>query len=402
MANSIGNPFESTQPARQYFVGRQKELSQLRGYLNTVKHGGATNLYIVGGGGDGKTSFLYRTLEEATHMGLLAALITVSDEMDPDDVIYQLIESVLDTVATAFERREYYDDFRQGQESASFRVPVSLEQDKKVTPRDLEKDFEFLLHIASEIGAKGIIFCIDEGQRLEHINGGALFAKLRAAIQKVGKGFMIVLAALEDIIPTIAEGYTGIDRFFPNQIGLGPFENTNVAIAAIEKRLEGHDITFPHKVSTSIVNLAERHPKEIVDICHDLYANAITSDDPSVTTSMVKSVIYSRYSENVKQVLKILGGLQPNHLTTLRMLLRLNGNATAMEIAERYCGGGTNTECVRRMEPIAYQDLQFLVSKRICQELAAHGDESQFSITNRLNAYILTNELGVTPGRYLQ
>ncbi len=64
MTDGSGNPFESTQPARQYFVGRERELSELRGYLNTVKAGGSTNLYIVGGGGYGKTSFLYKIREE--------------------------------------------------------------------------------------------------------------------------------------------------------------------------------------------------------------------------------------------------------------------------------------------------------------------------------------------------
>jgi hypothetical protein len=392
VTNEVGNPFESTQPARQYFVGRRDELVELRGYLTTVRQGGATNLYILGGGGDGKTSFLYKTRKEASELDLVAAVITVSDGMQPDDVVHQLVEAVLDEIAKVKGRKEYYDEFHKGVDSTLFRIPVAHCTGKQITPRDIEKDFEFLLHISEEIGVHGFVFCIDEGQRLQHMEGGALLAKLRAAIQAVGKGFMIVLAALEDIIPIIADGYTGIDRFFPNRMTLGPFENDNVAIAAIEKRLEGRAIQFPLEVSELVVRLAERHPKDIVDISHDIYADAVASDLRQADVSMVCEVVYERYVDDVNQVLRSLGELRPNHHTTLRKILQVGGRCTARDIAKLYCRS-EDEGCIGRMEPLVHQELKLLVEKDLCHVYVDHHEES-FRVLSGLVGYILENELG--------
>jgi hypothetical protein len=392
MSLNVGNPFESTQPARQYFVGRSSELSALNGYLETVRNGGATNLYIVGGGGDGKTSFLYKIKEEAAGKSLITALVTVSDGMEPEDVIYQLIEKALDEIAKAYQRKEYYDDFQLNASSTLFRTPILRESNKSVTPSDLERDLEFLLRTAQQLGATGIVFCLDEGQRLKHIKGGALFAVIRAAIQAIGHGYMIVLAALEDIIPSIAEGYTGIDRFFPNVINLGAFENVNVAVAAINTRLQGKSVAFPQEISELIAKISDLRPKNIIDICHDLYADALTSSTQEVSQEMIHRVVYQRYSDVVKSTLKQLGELRPNDQNTLRKIMHLGDTFTARDVAQLYCQT-RDEDCISRMEGIVSQDLRILTEKGIC---VSDGNQKQenYRIAGSLVGYVIENELG--------
>lgn len=392
MSSNIGNPFESTQPARQYFVGRSSELSALNGYLETVSNGGATNLYIVGGGGDGKTSFLYKIKEAASNKSLITALVTISDGMEPDDVIYQLIEKALDEIAKVYKRNEYYDDFQLKASSTLFRTPVLRVSNKLITPSDLERDLEFLLRTAHQLGARGIVFCLDEGQRLKHIKGGALFAVIRAAIQAVGHGYMIVLAALEDIIPSIAEGYTGIDRFFPNVMTLGAFENVNVAVAAINTRLHEKPVIFPQEVSELIAKISELRPKNIIDICHDLYAVALASSTQEVSQEMIHGVVYQRYSDVVKSILKQLGELRPNDQTTLRKIMHLGDTFTARDVAQMYCQTH-DEDCISKMEVIVFQDLRLLIEKGIC---ISDGDQKQenYRISGSLVAYVIENELG--------
>jgi AAA ATPase domain len=391
MTSPPGNPFESTQPARQYFVGRSREIREMDEYLNNVKAGGATNIYIVGGGGEGKTSFLYKIKETAIEKGLIATIITVSDGMDPDQVIYQLIEGALEDVAKNHGRKEYYEEFQKGLSCAMFKIPGLRAIKERITPKDLERDLESLMQVVTGVGAVGVVLCLDEGQRLKHMNGGALFATVRAAIQALGGGFMIVLAALEDIIPQIAEGYTGIDRFFPNNLPLGPFENDNVAVAAIDKRLEGKPIRFPRFLSEAIVEIAERSPKDIIDICHDIYSEGITSHISEADMDMLRKVVYDRYSTTVSAVLKTLGGLRPSDMSTLRKLLQLGRSGRARDVAALYCRPADD-DCLARIEPVVYQELRVLAERGLClSDITAN--EEVFHVSSGVIGYILTAEL---------
>ena len=395
MSPSAGNPFESTQPARKYFVGRADELAKLRVYLSTVAQGGATNLFIFGtaGGGEGKTSFLYQTVEEASQQGLVANVVTVVERITTDKLIYELVEKTLVAVAKRHNRSEYLKDFRGKGKTSSFRIPAALAAGEPVTATDIEEDLLFLSHICDQLSAKGVVFCIDEGQLLEHLDGGELFAKLRAAIQSVGKGFMIVLAALHDIIPVIAEGYKGVDRFFPNTIELGPFEEDNVAIAAIERRLQGKPIAFSREISETVVKLAERHPKDIIAICHDIYDAATTSGAKEASVAMISTVVYQRYTDEVKLVLESMQGLNPSHYSTLRKALRHDGWFTAKEIAELYSRGQEEEEFISEMEPRVREELRFLVDKKLCRLDQRENSES-FRLASSRFAFILQNELG--------
>lgn len=389
--SNIGNPFESTQPARQFFVGRRQELLELNGYLDTVKTGGSTNLFMVGGGGDGKTSFLYKIKEEAINKKIITAVITIGDGMQPDDVIYQMLEESLDEISKTFNKKEYYEDFQKGAESTMFRCCRKKASEKTITSNDLKKDLEFISDSLKAIGGTGVVFCFDEGQRLKNINGGAMFATIRGAIQAIGGGFMIVVAALENIIPEIAEGYVGVDRFFPNTLTLGPFENENVALSVIERRLEGKTVVFPQEVSEAIVIIAENRPKYIIDIAHDIYANAIASKAHQANSKMLKDVIYNRYASQIKGVVDAIGELKPSDLLTIRKVLKTGDKVTAKDIARLYCQENDD-DCISRMEVPVAQELQSFVDKRLFIHEVTRNSV-RFFIASGLIKYILENEL---------
>jgi hypothetical protein len=392
MVKSAGNPFESTQPARSFFVGRSNEVAELQGYLDTVQAGGSTNLFVLGAGGSGKTSFLHKVLEEAASRSLVAALITINSGMESDQIIFQLIEAQLDAIRKLYNKKEYVDDFHRGAES-SFQVAVAHSGGRAITSRDVEKDLEFLQGVAERLELHGFVLCLDEGHWLKEIQGGGPLGILRGAIQTVGSGFMIVLASLEDIIPGIAAGAPGVDRFFPNRIDLGPFEDSNVAIAAIEKRLDARPVSFLPGLSARIAQISNRNPKEIVDICKGIYARALRAHDKQGTSDMLREVVYQQYAPRVTEVIEALALLGRRYQPTMKSLLQNRSGATIRDLVLLQ-SHSQDEDLFMRVEHSLRQELPVLIEKRLCTVTPLDGADG-YTILDELTAFILSIELGM-------
>jgi len=382
------NPFLADEPAHEYFVGRERELRELRRYLRDARGGKPTNLYIVGGGGDGKTSFLLKAVEEATSQGLLAVYMTIDSTMTLKQVIIQLLEGVLEALKDRYNKPEYLDDFRAGKQgnAATFRIPQNM-----ITTKYLRQDLQTILRACESLKIRAIVFCLDEGQNLKTVNG-QLLAHLRGAIQEIGRGYMIILASLEDIMPEVSSRYSGVDRFFPNRLSLGPFDADKEARSCIRRRLQDKSIRFSEQAIDLIVRISGRHPRDIVSISHHAFNNAIDGGVDEVTAEMADSVIYDRFGNKVDTIRTKLGIILPPERDTLKKLVSVGGRATTGEIARLLCGD--NEECIRRMTKALLPDLVHLCSQGICvRESSAQGDV--YRVSDAMSVYILAKELAI-------
>jgi Cdc6-like AAA superfamily ATPase len=67
--SETSNPFNVEYPAGKFFVGREHQLRQLHELLNSVSLGTPSNLIVIGKGGEGKTSYLEKIVEESRKKG---------------------------------------------------------------------------------------------------------------------------------------------------------------------------------------------------------------------------------------------------------------------------------------------------------------------------------------------
>lgn len=391
---SIFNPFLADKPAHEYFVGREEELKELRRYLDQACGGKPSNLYIVGGGGDGKTSFLLKAVEEAEQQGLLAVFLNIDVKMTQLKLVSMLIESILEKLAKKSGEEEHLRDFRRkdGNPSRFFRLPNGSD----VITKYLKDDFETVLQLCKQNSIPAVVFCFDEGQNLRIING-QLLAHLRGAIQELGEGFMIVLSSLEDIMPEVSEKYVGVDRFFPNRLTLGPFGNDNEARLCIKRRLEGLPIAFSPLAIDLIVRISGRHPREIIRISHSVFNDAIDSNVTVVNDDMVDAVIRTKFRDKVIWLEEQLGKLIPDEQDTLRELVVAGGKATVRKIATNICDTG-NEKLIRRMISALTADFAGLCECGICRRIGEPGKldaEEQYEIIDPMSVYILEGLLEV-------
>jgi len=390
----IFNPFLADKPAHEYFVGREEELKELRRYLGQARGGKPSNLYIVGGGGDGKTSFLLKAIEEAEQQGLLAVFLTIDGTMTQLGLVSVLIESILEKLARKSGDKERLRDFRRkdGNPSRFFRLPNCTD----ISTKYLKDDLGTVLEHCKKNGVPAVIFCLDEGQNLRIING-QLLAHLRGAIQELGEGFMIVLSSLEDIMPEVSEKYVGVDRFFPNRLTLGPFGSDDEARLCIKRRLEDLPITFSSSTIDLVVRISGRHPREIIDISHHAFNDAIDSSVTVVTDDMVDAVIRTKFRDKVTWLEEQLGKLMPDERDTLCELVVAGGKATVREIAVDLCDT-CNEKVIRRMISALTADFAGLYERGICKRVGESEKpeaEEQYEIIDPMSVYILEGLLEV-------
>lgn len=239
---SVGdNPFDVAFPSGKFFVGRETQLTEFRNQLRSLASGRASNLYLVGKGGTGKTSCLERIAEEAKTAGMLSFRCHVdigkSAEINIDTIIRNLLREFQDFTGQKGIEDAWID------KKPPFRVP--RQGDLRID--DLVEDLNYICNLMKETKKfkyNACVICIDEGQRIHPIT----LTVLKNAMQKANKCFIIVLSLLNETDFSDEEAGKkmlkdlgdvvrdpGASRFFPKGLSIGAFASKEEAEDCIKK-----------------------------------------------------------------------------------------------------------------------------------------------------------------------
>lgn len=400
-----GNPFDPIQPAtQQFFAGRGAELAQMAIYLRNTKDGAPTNVYLLGRGGCGKTSFLFRIRDQEGPENDLCCVYLYIDEnhgrnLRARHLMYNLIEQMLITLSDRLRSSDLLDQFRSSSQGPHplFKIPQVFLEDR-LTTADVEADLRAILNRCETEGIPGVVILIDEGQNLlNYEDGGEFLYQLRGAIQSLGRGYTIVLSCLADDGMDVIEeleskrGYQGLTRFFGNVLRLGGFTTDDEAKEAIRRRLQGSRIQFPEDLLDTIVQVCERDPQQMMFLCHDVYNIALLKGQAQIQRPMLDEVIDRRFSREVAHGLSNLASLLPTEKETLQRLVQIGGRVSILTMAKFYCGEG-NEGGIKRIRPRLQGEFHELCRRGLCVEESSPVG-TFYRITSPLLHYILQREL---------
>jgi len=321
------NPF-TEKVAGKHFVGRDEQLNLVLGSLDALKNGEPNHLFLSGIHGTGKTSFLVRVLEIAKSHGLLPVFSTLDNEKSGYEHIHSIIRSVVESLQenlTKTSNHNFLKDFEK-EKPDFFKYP----QSKSLNSDVIKADFITLKNLISSQGKKGVMICIDEGQRIEpsalsalknsiqHIDFYSIIISLRISddsegVEKAGR-------AILDEKAKKGEGDFGASRMFINCIEIGPFKTDREALDCIEKRLNNNEIQFHKNVMDDIISICEKIPREIINLCSNLYNRAKNENvkvlDKHSFYKFTKEIYNDDFSY-VENVCSILSSTESNILKVL-------------------------------------------------------------------------------------
>jgi hypothetical protein len=274
------NPFSEVIVER-YFVGRENHLQQFRRVLSGLELRTPTHMYIAGEHGTGKTSYLMRLREEARSSGYTGAFVNLN-EHPPKQQVETIVRSVLVDMRESMQdaaAKKAADgllrDWDQRANSTYFQVP----RNDRVDAGDLQADAHKIASVATELGTKGIVVCIDEAQRIEPI----ALSTIKNALQHV-PSYLIVLSIRVDNSPAVEQGRLildriaeaaehdrGASRFYMSGRPLGPFDTDEEAKQCITTRLVNNVVVFDTSLIARICEASGRIPRELIALSHDVY-----------------------------------------------------------------------------------------------------------------------------------
>ena len=293
--NQTYNPYDFANPVNDsdLFIGREKEMEEIRYYLNHAKDSPRPiNLAILGHRASGKTSVLNMCEEEAKNRGFCTVRIDL-DESDADTqlgffskIFDGAFSSACDFNAFGGKNGKTYDTYLDMVNS--YLVPDDKTWCPFLFPIQLAKamgsgncsvplsDYNFKRDIAkiqAEINIP-IIVLFDECNVLS--KNRVLLEKLRNIFMNT-QGYMLIFTGTPDLFPAIDEIFSPIIRQF-KKINIDIFENEDETKDCIRKPLEKANIN-PDDVFNfnnyqkieDIHNLAGRRPYEVQLICHILF-----------------------------------------------------------------------------------------------------------------------------------
>jgi hypothetical protein len=344
--SETSNPFNVEYPAGKFFVGREYQLRQLHELLNSVSLGTPSNLIVIGKGGEGKTSYLEKIVEESRKKDMLAFREPLDVGKPAETNIDTVMRALLRELGQCTPEKGLEDDWKSGKKS-TYRTPRLNE----VRSADLALDFERIYKILSNAGKKGCVICIDEGQRIHPL---ALSA-FKNSLQSVRLGYMIVLSLLNDpdvtgaigdvdndkagrnILNDLAgrSGDPGASRFFQNAAPLGPFDTRKEAEECIKKRLENNIIKFTKPVITLITQIMGRQPREMVRLAHRVYGLAQNPSLAEIGEKNVHDAFLKEYRQLNREVDELRENLSSLPTKIYRELAKSVVGMTAMDITKK-------------------------------------------------------------------
>lgn len=333
------NPFNVDYPAGKFFVGRENQLRQLDELLKSLSEGVPSNLYVVGKGGEGKTSYLDKIVEESQQKGMLAFRCTLDIGKSAETHIDTIISKLLQELEVSTHQEGFEKDWQSGK-SSTYRTPRLNE----VRSEDLANDFRRIYSVLVA-DKKACVICIDEGQRIHPL---ALSA-LKNSLQSVRLGYMIVLSLLNDKNDVenekagrdmlndlaIRSGDPGASRFFQNVAPLGLFDTQAEAEECIAKRLENNIIKFAEPAISLIAKILGRHPRKMVIFAHAVYELAKSSSQREVGVEEVRKAFLIENRQLIREVEEFRENLSGLAIIILRELSKFDFGITSMDFTKK-------------------------------------------------------------------
>jgi Cdc6-like AAA superfamily ATPase len=392
------NPFTPVPAGDKYFVGRKRELRKMTELLKNTAGGQADNIYVVGEGGIGKTSLIFMVEKKCEQMRLMSAYLVANAENTSADLLQRILRKILDVLQEKNGQEidlilEDFENGISGGKSNFFRFPLAF-LTEKIDSDVIEHDLKFILKKTEKTHFNGIVLFIDDAQYLKDIDG-AVLQKLRGAIQAIGKGYMIVLSSTEDIIPSISQKYSGVDRFFPNKIILEMFESDEEAMDAIGKRLSDTPITFSEEVMLYVVRINRKHPQKIIIMCHDIFEAAKDNECREVDRRILDEVVFSSISmkEEISKILETTDSLDQNVKWTLQEFLKMGGEGQ-LEMLLKSIYKENDPVISRILRAKLEEELEILCSKHIL-EMKKSSTVVKYKMKSSLWKYVLENQFGI-------
>jgi len=373
------NPFNVDFPAGKFFVGREHQLTQLRELLGSLSRGIPSNLFVVGKGGEGKTSYLEKILEEARNLNILAFRCNIDIGQSAEQNIDTLMRALLREFQEKTEQEGFEDDWKSGKES-TFRIARLNE----IRSDDLALDFERIRKMLNDAKIKACVVCIDEGQRIHPITLSAL----KNALQSVKSGYMIVLSLLNDpdvpgvigdvdnekagreILNELASrsGDPGASRFFQNTTPLGLFDTQKEAEECIKRRLENNIIQFTQPAIELIVSTMRRHPRKMIILAQRVYNMAKDSSQREVEEDMVLEAFKMEYRQLIREAKELSENWSGFTTEIFYELAKSNTGMTAIEIVKKIYQNLENS-LLDSVSGSAQTELDKLCKTKFCEKL---------------------------------
>lgn len=292
---SAFNPYDFTNPVSDIslLVGREKEMEEIRYYLDNAKNAPRpTNIAILGQRASGKTSILNIAEDEAKKRGFCTVRIDLDEGNVTSELafFFKLFDSILEDACAsgAFEgtHGKTYDTYLDAISAYSvpedktfspFIFPIQFAKAMSsgnpnvyISERNFVKD---LIKIHDEL-KRPIVVLIDEGNVLVHSR--VLLQKLRNTFMNI-PGYMLIMTGTPDLFPLLDEVFSPIARQF-KKIDVGDFSKLDDTRNCIRKPLEKVGINFEemfdfetYRDVSDIHNLSGGRPYEIQFICHVLF-----------------------------------------------------------------------------------------------------------------------------------
>jgi len=389
------NPFNVEYPTGKFFVGREQQLLQLKELLTSLASGVPSNLYVEGKGGEGKTSYLDRIVEEARKRDMLAFRCNLDIGKAAEETIDTIIRALLRELEQRTHQEGIEADWSSKEDSMLFRSPRL----QGIRSDDLALDFKKIHGMLNDVGIRSCVICIDEGQRIDSL---ALSA-IKNSLQSVKLGYMIVLSLLideknadagrtgRDLLNDLAirSGDPGASRFFQNASVIGPFDTQVEAEQCISKRLENNKIKFSQSAIGLIAHIMGRHPRKMVILAHRAYEITKRLGLAKVDEEIIDDAFRKEHVELVKETIEFKGTLSSLAIKTYVEFAKLDINVTAMEITKRMFPE-LESEALASISTTIQSMLDKLAKKKFCKKL----DSGSYRIPQPEFAYALKLVLG--------
>jgi Cdc6-like AAA superfamily ATPase len=367
------NPYNFSNPVRkqELFSGRERELRDIRYYLNDARFAEQpVSLAILGARASGKSSLLYMLEHEAHNLDFVVARVKLneSDVATPFSFFYKVLHSL---ILTAFDTPLASD--ASGYAFGGRDGKVAITYDRLITTGELPDDllfspFAFPLFYARKLVSSGqapvfpeeliaqdlrlisqtvqhpVALLFDEGDVLT--TNRILLQMMRNIFQDIER-FVVVLVGTPMLFDTFDDVFSPIVRQF-KKIDVGPFPTDEEIRSCIRRPLQTITGLNPDEVvNTSSVDFIREvraitggSAYEIQLVCHFMYRALQSGTAPTMrlTNDVIDSVRRELGTGHTLASRPLLGTIQQYDATALnrlRALLRGELYQTLVEV--RYC-----------------------------------------------------------------
>ena len=284
MTEVVYNPYNFVNPIKdpKRFAGREKELKEIRYYLELSTSGSPIHIALVGPRSVGKTSLLNMIEYMANNeLGLLAVKVPLNAEIVKNDVLF--FKEIFDGILTKGLEKgiygKFYKVFRKVIDTLDIEAEIPLlfgtayigfkkENITGVAQNILIHDLKKIHSEAKEKGIPTIVLLFDECDLLSQ--NETLLQKIRNIFMEV-EGYILVFSGTEKMFPAISEVFSPIPRFF-KRINVENFKEFKETEECLLKPLnDAEKEAFDRTCIADIHRITNGSPYEINLIAHYMY-----------------------------------------------------------------------------------------------------------------------------------